>query len=70
LEDAVLEIIREHMFDPVKLRKCIEALKTGAEKDHEKIAQSLMTVARNIQAAEERKRQLIDLYASGHLQTT
>jgi hypothetical protein len=38
LEDAVLEIIREHMFDPVKLRKCIEALKTGAEKDHEKIS--------------------------------
>lgn len=55
------------MLDPVKLRACMEALKSGAEKDHEKLAQSLMAIVRKIQAAEERKRQLIDLYASGHL---
>jgi len=67
LEDAVFEIIREHMLDPLKLRKCMEALKTGAERDHEKIAQSLVAVARKLQAAEERRGQLIDLYASGHL---
>jgi hypothetical protein len=30
-------------------------------------ARSLMAIAQKIQAAEERKRQLIDLYASGHL---
>jgi hypothetical protein len=67
LEDAVFEIIREQMLNPVTLRGCMEALKTSAEKDQEKIAQSLMSIARKIQAAEERKRQLIDLYASGHL---
>jgi len=67
LEDAVFEIIREQMLNPVTLRGCMEALKSGAERDQEKVAQSLMAIARKIQAAEERKRQLIDLYASGHL---
>jgi hypothetical protein len=64
----VFEIIWEHMLlDPVKLRGGMEALKRSAERDHEKVARSLTTVARKIQAAEERKRQLIGLYASGHL---
>jgi hypothetical protein len=63
----VFDIIRVNMLDPVKLRGCMEALKSGAERDHEKLAQSLVAVARKIQAAEERKRQLINLYASGHL---
>jgi site-specific DNA recombinase len=67
LEDAVFEIIQEHMFDPMKLRACMDALKDDGERGHEKIAQSLMAIARKVQAAEERKRQLIDLYASGHL---
>jgi site-specific DNA recombinase len=67
LEDAVFDIIGEHMLDPTKLRACMEALKSAAERDEEKLAQSLMALARKIQAAEDRKRQLIDLYASGHL---
>jgi site-specific DNA recombinase len=67
LEDAVFDIIRTTMLDPVKLRTCIDALKNDAETDHTKIAASLMEIAREIQAAEERKRQLIDLYASGNL---
>jgi site-specific DNA recombinase len=67
LEDAVFEIIQEHMLDPAKLRACMEALKSGTERDYDKLAQGLMAIARKIQAAEERKRQLIDLYASGHL---
>src|SRR5262249_15625409 len=67
LEDAVFEIIREQMLNPVTLRGCMEALKGNGEQDQEKVAQGLMAIARKIQAAEERKRQLIDLYASGHL---
>src|SRR5215471_17257249 len=67
LEDAVFEIIQEHMLDPVKLRQCMEALKSDGEQDQEKVAQGLMAIARKIQAAEEGKRKLIDLYASGHL---
>src|SRR5215471_7924253 len=67
LEDAVFEVIREQMLSSVALRGCMEVLKSGAERDDNKIAQSLMAIARKIQAAEERKRQLIDLYASGHL---
>jgi Recombinase zinc beta ribbon domain len=57
LEDAVFEIIQELMRNPVKLRGCMEALKESAMRDHEKVVQSLMAVARKIQAAEERKRQ-------------
>jgi len=67
LEDAVFEIMREQMLNPVTLRGCMEALKSGADRDYDKLAQGLMAIARKIQAAEERKRQLIDLYASGHL---
>ena len=67
LEDAVFEIIRDQMLNPVTLRGHMEALKRGAKRDDSKIAQSLMAIARKIQEAEERKRQLIDLYASGHL---
>jgi len=67
LEDAVFEIIQKNMLDPVKLRACMEALKSSAERDYDKLAQGLMAIARKIQAAEERRRQLIDLYASGHL---
>jgi hypothetical protein len=67
LEDAVFDIIRATMLDSVKLRTCIDELKSDAETDHTKIAASLMEIAREIQAAEERKRQLIDLYASGNL---
>jgi site-specific DNA recombinase len=67
LEDAVFEIIHEQMLNPVTLRGCMEALKSGAERDHDKIAKSLMAIARKIQAAGERKKQLIDLYASGNM---
>jgi site-specific DNA recombinase len=67
LEDAVFDVIQKQMLDPVTLRSGIDALKGVGEQDHDKLAQGLMTIARKIQAAEERKRQLIDLYASGHL---
>ena len=67
LEDAVFEIIQKNLFDPEKLRGCMEAFKNGSEGNCDKAAQGLMAIARKIQAADERKRQLIDLYASGHL---
>src|SRR5260370_28880219 len=42
-----------------------ESSQGRAERDHDKVAQSLVVVARKIQAAEERQRLLLDLYASG-----
>jgi hypothetical protein len=67
LEDAVFDIIQKQMLDPITLRSGIDELKSDGDKDHAAIANNLMTLAREIQKAEERKRQLIDLYASGVL---
>jgi hypothetical protein len=50
------ETIQEHMLDPVKLRACVEAVKSGAERDYDKLGQGLMSIAQKMQAAEERKR--------------
>jgi site-specific DNA recombinase len=67
LEDAVFDIVQKQMFDPSKLRACMDALKSDEQKDHAKIGDALMRLARDIQAAAERKKKLIDLYASGNM---
>jgi Recombinase/Recombinase zinc beta ribbon domain len=66
LEEKVFELIREFVFDPVKLCECISALK-AEEANHGKIEYGLMRIARQIQATEDEKKRLIDLYASGNM---
>ena len=67
LEGKVFEMIRETMFDPSKLRACVQA---PAKRDGERgIAQRLARIARHLVAIEEDRKRLIELYASEQLES-
>ena len=67
LEGKVFEMIRETMFDPSKLRACVQA---PVKRDGERgIAQRLARIARHIVAIEEDRKRLIELYASEGLES-
>ena len=61
LEGKVLEMIREIMLDPAKLRGCIE---TGGRLDDQSIARELARVAGEFRALDEERRGLIGRYAA------
>ena len=61
LEGKVFEMIRETMFDPSKLRACVQA---PVKRDGERgIARRLGRIARHLVAIEEDRKRLIELYA-------
>ena len=65
LEGKVFEMIRETMFDPSKLRACVQA---PVKRDGERgIARRLGRIARHIVAIEEDRKRLIELYACERL---
>ena len=67
LEGKVFEMIRETMFDPSKLRACVQA---PVKRDGERgIARRLGRIARHIVAIEEDRKRLIELYACERLES-
>src|SRR5271165_3236396 len=67
LEAKVFEMIRETMFDPSKLRACVQA---PVKRDGERgIARRLGRIARHLVAIEEDRKRLIELYASERLES-
>ncbi len=67
LEGTVFEMIQETMFDPSKLRACVQA---PVKRDGERgIARRLGRVARHLVAIEEDRKRLIELYASERLES-
>jgi hypothetical protein len=61
LEGKVVEMIREIMLDPGKLRGCID---TAGRLDDQSIARELARIAGEIRALEEERRRLIARYAA------
>jgi hypothetical protein len=67
LEGKVFEMIRETMFDPSKLRACVQA---PAKRDGERgIARRLARIARHLVAIDEDRKRLIELYACERLES-
>ena len=67
LEGTVFAMIRETMFDPSKLRACVQA---PVKRDGERgIARRLARIARHLVAIEEDRKRLIELYASERLES-
>jgi site-specific DNA recombinase len=67
LEGKVFEMIRETMFDPSKLRACVQA---PVKRDGERgIARRLGRIARHLVAIEEDRKRLIELYACERLES-
>jgi hypothetical protein len=67
LEGKVFEMIRETMFDPSKLRACVQS---AAKRDGERgIARRVARIARHLVAIEEDRKRLIELYASEQLES-
>ena len=67
LEGKVFEMIRETMFDPSKLRACVQA---PVKRDGERgIARRLGRIARHMVAIEEDRKRLIELYACERLES-
>jgi site-specific DNA recombinase len=64
LEGKVLEIIREIMLDPGKLRGCVDK---GEGLDDRGTARELARVARKIGAHDQERRQTIDRYAANQM---
>jgi site-specific DNA recombinase len=64
LEGRVLEMIRETMLDPGKLRGCVER---GAGMDDQSTARELTRVAGKIGALDQERRQLISRYAADQI---
>jgi site-specific DNA recombinase len=60
LESKVLEMIRETMFDPEKLRACI---RDGVPQDDRSVARHLTRVARDIRVLDDERRRLMNRYA-------
>ena len=67
LEGKVFEMIRETMFDPSKLRACVQA---PVKRDGERgIARRLGRIARHLVAIDEDRKRLIELYACERLES-
>jgi site-specific DNA recombinase len=61
LERKVFEMIREVMFDPARLRRCIDS---GEGVDDQRTARELARIAGQIKVLDDERRRIIDLYAA------
>jgi hypothetical protein len=67
LEGRVLFMVREIMLDPLKLRTCVNFFKEDARAVEQRAQQELRAIDGQRAALEEKKRRIIDIYASGDL---
>jgi hypothetical protein len=67
LEGRVLAMVREVMLDPAKLRKCMDFFREDARAAELRLEREVKAIEGRLEALHEKKRRIIDIYASGDL---
>jgi hypothetical protein len=67
LEGRVLATVRDVMLHPQKLRKCVDFITQDVHKAERRIGKELKSIQDRIEGLNERKRRVIEIYASGDL---
>jgi hypothetical protein len=67
LESRVLQLVRDVLCDPDKLRRCIEGPTESDSVERKKLRRRLTDIDNRVKAAEPERRRIINLYATDEL---